>query len=151
MKAIAGEFPFLDLPLLLLCSQWPIECLQQNIGPTWDGVGIVFSTRNSINKLVFDTKCAMRISMTNGSNRVRQGGESGLMHIYDIQWEVRLSDIHHPNILHLRHSSPKFRHSSPQTFITPYLNSDIHHPDIQCPTGRVFQHRVGSGIGKNTG
>ena len=78
--SIPGPSSFITLQL-----GWPIECLQQNIGPTWDGVGIVFSTRNSINKLVFDTKCAMRISMTNGSNRVRQGGESGLMHIYDIQ------------------------------------------------------------------
>ena len=45
------------------------------------------------------------------------------------------SDIHHPDIHHLRHSSPIVvesvihhpRRSSPQTFITPYLKSDIHH------------------------
>ena len=49
---------------------------------------------------------------------------------------IRLSDIHHPDIHHLRRSSPqtfitsdvhhplpKIRHSSPRTFIT----SDIHH------------------------
>ena len=38
----------------------------------------------------------------------------------------RLSDIHHPDIHHLRQSSP-------QTFITPYLKSDIHHPGHSSP------------------
>ena len=33
---------------------------------------------------------------------------------------IGLSDIHHLDIHHLRHSSPK-------TFITPLLNSDVHH------------------------
>ena len=37
-----------------------------------------------------------------------------------------LSDIHHPDIHHLRHSSP-------QTFITPYVKSDIHHPGHSSP------------------
>ena len=38
----------------------------------------------------------------------------------------RLSDIHHPDIHHLGHSSP-------QTFITPYLKSDIHHLGHSSP------------------
>ena len=74
----------------------------------------------------------------------------------------RLFDIHHPDIHHLRHSSPQtfitpylfsdihhlrhsspqtfitsdihhLRRSSPQTFITPYLKSDIHHPGHSSP------------------
>ena len=57
----------------------------------------------------------------------------------------RLSDIHHPDIHHLRHSSPQtfitsdvhhLRHSSPQTFIT----SDFHHPlpKIRHSSPRTF-------------
>merc|ERR1719275_584331 len=74
----------------------------------------------------------------------------------------RLSDIHHPDIHHLRHSSPQtfitpylfsdihhlrhsspqtfitsdihhLRRSSPQTFITPHLKSDTHHPGHSSP------------------
>ena len=55
-----------------------------------------------------------------------------LLSIFTVErWGGWLSDIHHPDIHHLRHSSPIVAesdihhpgHSSPQTFIT----SDIHH------------------------
>ena len=46
------------------------------------------------------------------------------------QYQPRSSQCAGWIIMIVRHSSPRhssFRRSSPQTFITPYLNSDIHH------------------------
>ena len=57
------------------------------------------------------------------------------------RYPVRMSDIHHPDIHHLRHSSPIVvesdihhpGHSSPQMFIT----SDFHHLSIHHPLGKI--------------
>ena len=50
-------------------------------------------------------------------------------------WDCDDNEIMNMTNMIVRHSSP--RHSSPQTFITPWLNSDIHHLGLSSPLPKI--------------